>query len=371
MQDGVRFAQTQAEKKAAYQLRYRVYVEDMGRFRDAANHDIKELIDDLDAGAETIVVIKSGVAIGSMRVLWGGSMQLPEKIIDLYCLAPFLGRVKEKNVCVIERLMVDEKHRGSSATLRMYKELMRFVLEQGIEAVFLECEPNQLTAYMKLGFRPLATTRSYPGVGLAVPMVLISGDYHYLQQIGSPFAALTSEDVLSQYRHTSALLELIIERCVMSQATDGSEVFMSEVYADAQFVEKKAPGLFDRLNKEEVSRIIEKGHIITCAKGDHVIEKKNARKTLFVVLSGIISSHPEEPANLGIYPGEVIGESSFLLNCPRPTTLVAKTDRVKILSLDESIVSRILKFEPILANKIITNIGRTLCFRLSGWSSAA
>ena len=45
MQDGVRFSATEQEFKASYQLRYKVYVEQMGRFKDMGNHELKELKD--------------------------------------------------------------------------------------------------------------------------------------------------------------------------------------------------------------------------------------------------------------------------------------------------------------------------------------
>ena len=45
MKDGVRFSATEQELKASYQLRYKVYVEHMGRFKDMGDHELKELRD--------------------------------------------------------------------------------------------------------------------------------------------------------------------------------------------------------------------------------------------------------------------------------------------------------------------------------------
>ena len=53
---------------------------------------------------------------------------------------------------------------------------------------------------------------------------------------------------------------------------------------------------------------------------------------------------------------------------PREVTadIIAATDNVKLLSLDEASMSRLLKFDHILANKVLMNICRNLCTRVMG-----
>jgi CRP-like cAMP-binding protein len=112
--------------------------------------------------------------------------------------------------------------------------------------------------------------------------------------------------------------------------------------------------------------VIEKSHIIECSLEDHIIEKDNAQKTLFVVLSGMVEVYRESKLLAVIFPGEVIGEVAFFLKRPRSATIIAATEDVRLLSLDEPSMSRLLKYEPVLANKILNNLCRLLCSRLIG-----
>jgi len=365
MDDGVRFVETEEELKASFKLRYKVYVECMGRLKDKGDHVQKELRDSYDETARAAIAIKNGVAIGTLRLFWGEDASFSSELIEAYHLSPFMDLLEENQICIVERLMVDESHRGSTTTLRMYKEVMHFVLDKQIEAVFLDCEPHHLNSYLKLGFRPFTETYTYPGIGLVVPMVLITGDYDHLKKIGSPFGMLTREEDLSHCVHTNELLEKINHGSnIVSQASSGSGEFLNKVYADTKLLLNTKPKIFDALEEEELQRVIEKSHIIECALGDHIIEKNNAAKTIFVLLSGIVEVRRGKELQAVISPGETIGEIAYFLQVPRTASIIAATHGVRVLSLDEASMSRLLKYESVLANKILMNLCRTLCHRV-------
>lgn len=365
MEDGVRFATTEEELRASFQLRYKVYVECMGRLKDKGDHIHKELRDDYDKTARAAIAIKNGTAIGTLRLFWGGDASFSQSLIEAYHLSPFIGILEEKQICIVERLMVDEAHRGSTTTLRMYKEVMHFVLDHQVEAVFLDCEPHHLNPYLKLGFRPFTETYTYPGIGLVVPMVLITGDYEHLKRVGSPFSMLTREEDLSHCQHTTALLQRIDHTSnIVSQSTSPHKDFLNQLYADPELLSNTKPKIFDTLNDNDIERVIEKSHIIECSLGDHIIEKNNSAKTIFVLLSGIVEVRRGSELQAVIVPGEIIGEIAFFLEMPRSASIIAATQGVKVLSLDEASMSRLLKYESELANKILKNICRTLCQRV-------
>ena len=55
MDDGVRFVETEEELKASFKLRYKVYVECMGRLKDKGDHVQKELRDSYDETARAAI----------------------------------------------------------------------------------------------------------------------------------------------------------------------------------------------------------------------------------------------------------------------------------------------------------------------------
>ena len=365
MQAGVRFANSDHEFSACFQLRHKVYVEEMDRFTNKSNHDLKELQDEDDKHARSIIAIKDNQPIGTLRLFWGGDRNFTQEQNQAYQIGAFKPLLQENKICIVERLMVDEAHRGSTTTLRMYKEVMHFVLDHEIEAVFLDCEPHHLNSYLKLGFRPFTETYTYPGIGLVVPMVLITGDYEHLKRVGSPFSMLTREEDLSHCLHTAELLKKIDHTSnIVSQTTSQQGDFLKQIYADTKLLSNTKPKIFDSLEDDELKRVIEKSHIIECSLGDHIIEKNNAAKTIFVLLSGIVEVRRDKQLQAIIAPGEIIGEIAYFLKIPRSASIIAATNDVRVLSLDEPSMSRLLKYESELANKILLNICRTLCHRV-------
>lgn len=368
MRDGVRLATTEEEQKASFQLRYKIYVESMGRLSNKGNHSSKELRDEYDEHARAIIAVFHGKTTGTLRIFWGGDAPFHANLIEAYRLSPFLNILEQDQICIVERMMVEEKYRGSSVTLRLYKEVMHFVLEHKIEAVLLDCEPHHLNSYMKLGFRPFTTPYTYPGIGLVIPMVLITGDYEHLARMGSPFAGLTSPEVLGFCNHVDDLRDSIeIEHNVISETVDDKAAFLNVInsYYQNQAVSfENKHYILSALSENEIERLIEKSHIIECKKGDHIIEINNSAKTMFILLSGFVSVDRNGHTVAYISPGEVIGEIAFFLNIPRSASIIAATDGVRILSLNEAGLSRLLNQDSPLANKILMNICKGLCSRI-------
>lgn len=219
LQDGVRFTETEADLRASYQLRHKIYVEGMNRFSDKSNHALKELQDENDKNARAVIAIKKNKPIGTLRLFWGGDTEFTEEQKESYHLSMFSSILEDKNICIVERLMIDNSSRGSLTILRLYREVMNFVLENQVEVVLLNCEPHLMSSYLKLGFRPFAKQTNYPGFGPVTPMALIVGNYKYLKSIGSSFAMLLNEESLNHCSHVTELQETI---CTDSRNTTES-----------------------------------------------------------------------------------------------------------------------------------------------------
>lgn len=249
MDDGIRFAVTPEELHAAYRLRYKTYVENMGRFNDTCNHQRQELRDDYDQTARIVIAVKNNKVIGTLRVLWGKDTVFDDYLIEAYRLTPFLNVVEPSKICIVERLMVDENNRGSATMLRMYNTVMRFILTQRIELLLINSEAQHSNSYIKLGCKPFTKQYLYPGIGPVTPMALVVGDYQHLQQIGSPFSLLATTDDVDYCQHTRDLIETINCEAARSKITRKNKhvsIFPLPP-ANLPFYNRKSPEFNNRL----------------------------------------------------------------------------------------------------------------------------
>lgn len=364
--DIVKFTETEDELHASFRLRYKVYVEGMGRLADKGDHVNKELRDELDKKARAIISIKNDEIAGTMRLFWGGDGGLAEKLKTAYQLNLFDDILPEDKICIIERLMVDESHRGSAIALEMYQVAWTFVVKNGIELVLLDSEPHLLNSYLRLGFRAFGRTYSYPGIGLVIPMMFLPGDHEHLKSVRSPFALLVKQEDLVKYQHTESLRAIAVaSTSVITRSFVENIDYLNQVLPLNQATSNQRPKIFDYFDDQEIERLLDKSHIISCSQGDHIINANNAAKTMFVLLSGFVQvQRPSGEIQAVIFPGEVIGEIAFFLHVPRTANIIAATDNVKILSLDEALINRLLKYDAPMASKILTNLCRALCFRV-------
>lgn len=93
-------------------------------------------------------------------------------------------------------------------------------------------------------------------------------------------------------------------------------------------------------------------------------KKGRAAKNLFIILSGTLElrDHGLPVAALG--PGDIFGETSFLLECPRIGNVYAVTHGVKVISLSEVELKKLITTDPTTATKLLLNISKLLCFRI-------
>lgn len=366
MTDVVKFAETDEELHASYRLRYKVYIEGMGRLKEKGNHELKELCDEMDAKARTIIAQKNNEIAGTMRLFWGGDGGLSPTLKNAYQLDLFSHILSDEKICIIERLMIDESYRGSAIALEIYQAAWFFVVEHNIELVLLSSEPHLLNSYLRLGFRPFGRTYTYPGIGLVVPMMFLPGDHEHLSKVRSPFSLLVKQEDLVKYRHTESLRAITVSTAsVIAKSLAEKTHYLNGILPSDQVNANQRPKIFDTIDVKDIERLLEKSHIISCVEGDHIIEADNAAKTMFVLLSGVVQvQRPSGEIQAIIFPGEVIGEIAFFLHVPRSANIVAATDNVKILSIDDASMTRLLKYDAPIASKILMNLCKALSYRV-------
>ncbi len=122
--------------------------------------------------------------------------------------------------------------------------------------------------------------------------------------------------------------------------------------------------LFNRLDLEELRRLLSVGRELRCAPGQVVLRGGQASEGLFVVLEGglTITPNPErsDVAVGFLGPGDFVGLGSLVQGPPQPNALVA-TAGTRLLSLSAQTLEALTSSQPELGMKLFRSVAEHLC----------
>lgn len=363
---GVHLAESEDEKLAVYHLRYDVYVEEMGRYRGVADHANRVLVEPEDeTGRIFYYATETGEVVGTVRISWGGDGPFSSRQIDQYALAPFLEEVPAEAITVGERGMVVRRLRGGDVLQQMGRETMRFANDRRVQLCFGACEPHLLNLYLGVGHRTYSRRNiNSPEAGYLIPIVLVPEDIAYLKSIGSPNVEFL-RDFGADARVPSCITRTLAGgSSVMSRRLTSSTEYWAKVYGALSEFEENRISALDGMTDEEAQRCLGNSTIIECGAGDRVLKKGGVARNMFVVLDGTLEVRDgDRPVNV-LRPGDIFGEMAFLLERPRSMDVYAVTDGVRILSLSESTLRKMIENDPVVTAMLLLNISKMLCLRL-------
>lgn len=354
------------DREAIYRFRYRIYVEEMDRYRSVADHEGKRLVEPDDDTSHLFQAIADGEVIGTMRLSWGGDGGLNERHIGQYDLEPFLKTIPQEQIIIGERFMIEPRYRGTNLLFRLFTSYLKYVNERRIQLVFGDCEPHLLNVYQGLGFRTYTRRNvNSPETGYLVPLVFAPEDIAYLNEIRSPVAKVVKD--YGDDARVPENLELLLAdgEAVLSQRL----ISMHDYWASlsellTQFEDGRAT-LFDGLSGQDIQLCLAKSNLIECTPGDRVIKKGNVATNMFVVVSGTLEVRTDEGEVLALLSaGDMFGDIAFFLGLPRTLDVFAATEDVKIISLSETTLRGLMDNHPQVAAKMLQNVAKMLCFRL-------
>jgi hypothetical protein len=361
---GFHAAETEEEKLAVYHLRYDVYVAEMGRYRGAADHERGLLVEPEDATARIFFAAPEGEVVATSRLSWGGDAPFSARQIEQYQLAPFLAEVPAEAIVVGERGMVVPRLRGSPIYAQLAARSRRFIQEKRIQLLFGACEPHLLSLYMGRGARPYAKRNiNSPEAGYLIPIVNVVEDVEYLRRIGSPIAEVAI-DYGPDARIPSCIDRLVTQGSVMSRRVSSADAYWGEVQRAIGALAEGRLSALDGLSEEEAERCLGHSNIIECNAGDRVLKKGGSARNMFVVLDGTLEARDGDELLRVMSAGDVFGEIAFLLGQPRSADVYAATDGVRVLSLSEGTIRKLIESDPGVAARLLLNISKILCLRL-------
>lgn len=172
------------ELHSVYRLRYAVYVDEMNRVQRHADHDRKVIIEPFDATAVILGAFESGVAVGTVRSNVSAQTDLlfyPH----LYEMS-IVGSFHPGNTSVTTKLVVAKPFRGTRLAIQLACAIYDAGRERGIEFDFIDCNPDMVSLYERLGYRRYRSEVVHPEYGVVIPMVLALSDLRHLIAVKSP-----------------------------------------------------------------------------------------------------------------------------------------------------------------------------------------
>jgi CRP-like cAMP-binding protein len=151
---------------------------------------------------------------------------------------------------------------------------------------------------------------------------------------------------------------------VISQRLVPKGDYWADVQDALDHLEANRVSLFDGLSEDQAQECLAKSNVIECRDGDHVIKRGNVAQNMFVVLSGTLEVRDGDTVNAVVLPGDVFGEMAFLLGNPRSMDVYAASDDVRVLSLSESTIRKLIESDPRAAAKLLLNISKMLCHKI-------
>ncbi|HVM97473.1 MAG TPA: cyclic nucleotide-binding domain-containing protein [Candidatus Acidoferrales bacterium] len=361
----IAIAEPDEERRAVYRFRYDIYVEEMGKYRNVADHAQRLFYEPVDAQSRLIYATENGEVVATARSTWGGDGPIPQRMIEQYQLEPFLAELPESAISIGERGMVVPRLRGTDLFLRLIGTSLQLANQKRIQLCFGDCEPHLLNLYLGLGQRTYSkkNVNSTEG-GYLIPILFVPEDVAYLRQIKSPLLEYV-KDFGADARIPACVERLTASgTSVMSSRFIGSADYWGEVHGALHEIEGTRPTALDGFTEDEAARCLDKSNIIECRAGDRLLKKGGVARNLFVVLDGTVEVRDGDTPLAVFGPGDVFGEMAFLLERPRSRDVYAATDNVRILSLSEATLRQMIKTDPAIAAHLLLNISKMLCMRL-------
>jgi Cyclic nucleotide-binding domain len=355
----VRRATSEADRRAVFRFWYSVYVEEMGRFRGTADHVRRELRDPEDESSWIFVAIDGEMVVGACRFSMGGD-GFSDRQIRHYSLHPFLETMPHSALTIGERMMVAQSHRGGSLRYELGSAAAQAVYETDVQIAFGAAEPHLIANYAERGQRPYAARNFF------------SEESGYLVPNFSLPKELAEHGVRREWKSGKAFRNLppkIRELlggtgAVRSASLTSEDEYWTELSAALETLPTVAASLFHGLDDAAVRRCTARSAMIDCAGDDQIIKRDGTARNMYLVLSGELEARDGDRRIRSLGPGDVFGESGFLLDRVRTADVFVTAAHTRILSLSDRSLRSLVTDAPNAAVSVFTNLARILSIRL-------
>ena len=339
-----------SEKQAIYEFRYKIFCEELSKSVPLPSNQTNYLTDDLDKQSILLYAkIKSRI-IGTLRITIGNANQYPLWLSDIFSLHKIQATLNaNQKIGLLTKLAIDSEYRGSTLMYQFLIELLKISYDQNVPYSFGGCNPNLITLYERLGFKRFASKNFIdPGYGLLVPIILITNDSEHFKAVRSPVFRFTRTKNLIQSTSNAILHQIFpfMSKIINSKLIDSIALFN---YVNSKFSSKlKDISLFKSLDQKQIIDLLQIGAIFYCNEGDSIINKGEAVRDFYFLITGILSTNTSL-----LKPGQCFG--SYLQNIKHSDNIIAITN-AEILVITYQALEKFKNCHPHTANTILKNL---------------
>lgn len=141
-----------SDREEIYQLWYKIYFEEMGRNQLYANHELKQISDDIEHNSIIIIAKDENKIVGTSRVhIYPDVIGEIEYYENLYKLSDFSKKNSGK-IAIVTRYMVDKDYRKFGLGFSLALATVNFCIKNDIRWIIMDCSPNLYDYFEKIGF---------------------------------------------------------------------------------------------------------------------------------------------------------------------------------------------------------------------------
>ncbi len=176
-------------------LRYKVYVEEMGRCLAHADHQQEVLIEPFDKHGRVLAAFddSTGDVVGTIRINIGSESDFAyyRDLFKMDYFAPYYPA----GMSVTTKLIVADNWRGTTLPMRLCLAAWDEGYSAGVVFDCIECKPPLKPFYERFGWRQVFPDICHPENGPVSPLVLVGYDWRHLDRVKSPFVRRVKRDL--------------------------------------------------------------------------------------------------------------------------------------------------------------------------------
>lgn len=187
----IRCAESGRDFDRLFRFRYQVYVEEMNRPQQYADHRRKRIAEPLDEGSTQFIATKGDEIVGCLR--WtSGAVRDFDEYADYYAM-DVAGPYFPQRCSISTKFMVAPAYRRSSIATSLSIASYRFGASAGSAFDFIDCNPHLERMFSRYGYRSYRGRIDHHEYGDVLPMVLVLLDHDHLRAVRSLFSASAAE----------------------------------------------------------------------------------------------------------------------------------------------------------------------------------